>query len=103
MHAFLVAGGRGVRLRPYTTCIPKPLVPIGDECAILEVLLRQLAWQGFERVTIAIGHLGHMIRAYAGDGHQWGLDVDYVSEDMPLGTMGPAVASLDRLPEHSSS
>lgn len=100
MHAFLVAGGRGVRLRPYTTCIPKPLVPIGDECAILEVLLRQLSWQGFERVTIAIGHLGHMIRAYAGDGRQWGLEIDYVTEDMPLGTMGPAVASLDRLPEH---
>lgn len=99
-HAFMVAGGRGVRLRPYTTCIPKPLVPIGDECAILEVLLRQLAWQGFERVTIAIGHLGHMIRAYAGDGCQWGLEIDYVSEEMPLGTMGPAVASLDRLPEH---
>jgi NDP-mannose synthase len=98
-HAVILAGGRGTRLRPYTTSIPKPLVPIGDDCAILEVVLRQLAGQGFRRVTIAIGHLGELIRAYAGDGSQWGLEADYVAEDHPLGTMGPVVAMLDRLPE----
>jgi mannose-1-phosphate guanylyltransferase len=98
-HAVLLAGGKGTRLRPYTTSIPKPLVPIGDECAILEIVLRQLARDGFRRVTIAIGHLGELIRAYVGSGEQWGLEVDYAAEERPLSTMGPVVALLDRLPE----
>jgi NDP-mannose synthase len=98
-HAVILAGGKGARLRPYTTTIPKPLVPIGDESAILEIVMRQLAAQGFRRVTIAIGHLGELIRAYVADGAQWGLDVDYAVEAAPLGTMGPVVTILDRLPE----
>ncbi len=98
-HAVILAGGKGTRLRPYTTTIPKPLVPIGDESAILEIVLRQLAHDGFRRVTIAIGHLGELIRAYVGSGARWGLDVDYATEEKPLGTMGPVVAILDRLPE----
>ncbi len=100
MHAVILAGGRGVRLRPYTTAFPKPLVPIGDEFAILEIVLRQLRSSGFESATIAIGHLGQLIRAYCGDGSQWGLDVRYWTEEEPLGTMGPVVANLDDLPEH---
>lgn len=100
MHAVILAGGRGTRLRPYTTTLPKPLVPIGDEFSILEIVLRQLARRGFARATIAIGYLGSLIRAYVGDGSQWGIDVDYVTEDEPLGTMGPVVLNLDRLPEH---
>jgi NDP-sugar pyrophosphorylase family protein len=98
-HAVLLAGGKGTRLRPYTTSIPKPLVPIGDECAIIEIVLRQLARDGFRRVTIAIGHLGELIRAYVGSGEQWGLEVDYATEDKPLSTMGPVVALLDKLPD----
>ena len=98
-HAVILAGGKGTRLRPYTTTIPKPLVPIGDESAILEIVLRQLARDGYRRITIAIGHLGELIRAYVGSGEQWGLQVDYAMEDKPLGTMGPVVAILDRLPE----
>ncbi len=98
-HAVLLAGGKGTRLRPYTTSFPKPLVPIGDEVAIIEIVLRQLARDGFRRVTIAIGHLGELIQAYVGTGEQWGLDVDYATEDRPLNTMGPVVALLDRLPE----
>ena len=99
-HAVILAGGRGTRLRPYTTTLPKPLVPIGDDCAILEIVLRRLARDGFGRVTIAIGHLGELIRAYAGTGEQWGLDIDYATETRPLNTMGPAVAILDRLPDN---
>jgi NDP-sugar pyrophosphorylase family protein len=98
-HAVILAGGKGTRLRPYTTTIPKPLVPIGDQCAILEIVLRQLAREGFRRVTITIGHLGELIRAYVGTGAQWNLEVDYATEEKPLGTMGPVVAILDRLPE----
>lgn len=98
-HAVILAGGKGTRLRPYTTTIPKPLVPIGDDRAILEIVLRQLAAAGFSRATIAIGHLGELIRAYVGGG-RWGLEVDYATEGRPLGTMGPVVSILDRLPEH---
>ncbi|HTN99989.1 MAG TPA: nucleotidyltransferase family protein [Microthrixaceae bacterium] len=100
MHAVILAGGRGVRLRPYTTAFPKPLVPIGDEFAIIEIVLRQLKQHGFTGVTIAIGHLGQLIRAYCGDGSQWGLEINYWSEDQPLGTMGPVVTNLESLPEY---
>ncbi|MBO1335569.1 nucleotidyltransferase family protein [Streptomyces sp. VRA16 Mangrove soil] len=100
MHAVILAGGKGVRLRPYTTALPKPLVPIGDQHAILEIVLRQLAAAGFTTVTIAIGHLGHIIRAYVGNGARWGLRVGYATEDSPLGTMGPLLTMMDRLPEH---
>ena len=55
MHAVILAGGQGVRLRPYTTRLPKPLVPIGDEFSILDIVLQQLAQQGFDRATLAIG------------------------------------------------
>lgn len=100
MHAVILAGGKGVRLRPYTTALPKPLVPIGDQHAILEIVMRQLASAGFKTVTLAIGHLGHIIRAYVGNGSQWGLRVGYAVEDSPLGTMGPLLTMQDRLPEN---
>lgn len=99
MHGVILAGGKGVRLRPYTTALPKPLVPIGDQHAILEIVLRQLANAGFTSCTIAIGHLGEIIRAYVGDGSQWGLRIDYATEESPLGTMGPLLTLRDRLPE----
>ena len=97
-HAVLLAGGKGTRLRPYTTSLPKPLVPLGEQ-SIVEIVLRQLAARGFARATLAIGHLGHLIEAVVGDGSQWGISVDYVTEDEPLGTMGPVVANLDRFPD----
>jgi NDP-sugar pyrophosphorylase family protein len=99
MHAVILAGGKGIRLRPYTTSLPKPLVPIGGRYSILEIIMKQLAQQGFTRVTLAIGHLGQLIQAYVGDGHQWGLDVEYAHEESPLGTMGPVLMMQDRLPE----
>jgi NDP-sugar pyrophosphorylase family protein len=100
MHVAILAGGRGVRLRPYTTALPKPLVPIGEEYAILDIILQQLVAQGFTRVTLAIGHLGSLIRAFVGDGSRWGLSVDYAEEDKPLSTIGPLLNFLDQLPEH---
>ncbi|MGH3701243.1 MAG: nucleotidyltransferase family protein [Pseudonocardiaceae bacterium] len=100
MHVAILAGGRGVRLRPYTTTIPKPLVPIGDEYAILDIVLQQLRAQGFTHVTLAIGHLGTLIRAFVGEGSRWGLVVDYAEEDRPLSTIGPILNFLDRLPEN---
>lgn len=98
MHAVILAGGKGVRLRPYTSTLPKPLVPIGDRYSILEIVLHQLAAQGFASVTLAIGHLGHLIRSYVGDGERWGLEIRYTTEESPLGTIGPLLA-LEDLPE----
>ena len=97
-HAVLLAGGKGTRLRPYTTSLPKPLVPLGEQ-SIVEIVLRQLARARVRAATLAIGHLGHLIEAVVGDGSQWGISVDYVTEDEPLGTMGPVVANLDRFPD----
>jgi NDP-mannose synthase len=99
MHAIILAGGRGVRLRPYTTCLPKPLMPIGDEFSILDIVLTQLAQRGFDSATLAIGYLGNLIRSYVGDGTRWGMRIDYATEDMPLGTIGPVLQILDRLPD----
>ncbi|MCP3801454.1 sugar phosphate nucleotidyltransferase [Allokutzneria sp. A3M-2-11 16] len=100
MHAIILAGGKGVRLRPYTTRLPKPLVPIGDEFSILDIVLTQLANRGFSGATLAIGYLGELIRSYVGDGSKWGMKIDYAVEEQPLGTIGPVLHLLDDLPEH---
>lgn len=99
-HAVILAGGQGVRLRPYTTSIPKPLVPIGGEMSILEIVLRQLRANGFTTATLAIGHLGQIIRAYVGDGSSWDIDVTFHLEQEPLGTIGPLLFMKDELPEN---
>lgn len=91
-RAVILAGGLGSRLRPYTTVIPKPLMPLGEH-PILEILLLQLARQGFERVDLCIGYLGHLIRAYFGDGSAQGIAIEYHEEAEPLGTMG-ALANI---------
>jgi NDP-sugar pyrophosphorylase family protein len=100
MHAVILAGGKGVRLRPYTTCLPKPLVPIGNQYSILEIVMRQLVRGGFTSVTVAIGHLGRIVQSYVGDGSQWGITVDYATEESPLGTIGPLLCIRDRLPRN---
>src|SRR6184192_1843914 len=61
-RAVVLAGGRGTRLAPYTSVLPKPLMPIGDR-AILEILLGQLGEQGFRDIVLCVGHLSHLIRA----------------------------------------
>jgi NDP-sugar pyrophosphorylase family protein len=99
MQAVILAGGKGVRLRPYTTTLPKPLMPIGDQHTILEIVLDQLAGCGFTSVVLAINHLGPLIKAFVGDGSRWGLTVDYVEEDRPLSTVGPLFALKEKLPD----
>jgi NDP-sugar pyrophosphorylase family protein len=93
----ILAGGKGTRLMPYTTSLPKPLMPVGDY-PILDILLRQLANQGFKKITLAVGHLAGLIRAYFKEGQDWGVDLDYAYETMPLGTAGP----IGRLPRHDN-
>jgi NDP-sugar pyrophosphorylase family protein len=95
MQAIILAGGKGRRLRPYTTVLPKPLMPLGD-MAIIEVVLRQLAASGFDQVTIAVGYLAELLMAYCGDGSKFGLSLKYSREEEPLGTAGP-LALIDGL------
>ena len=86
-RAVVLAGGLGMRLRPYTTVLPKPLMPIGDR-PILDVIVRQLSSHGFERLTIVTGHLAELIEAFFGDGERFGIPIDYYREEEPLGTVG---------------
>ncbi|MDD5630087.1 MAG: sugar phosphate nucleotidyltransferase [Elusimicrobia bacterium] len=87
MQAVILAGGKGTRLRPFTTSLPKPLVPVGD-LPIIEIVLRQLKHFGFAEVIISTGHLAELIEAYCGDGRRWRLRIRYVREDKPLSTAG---------------
>jgi NDP-mannose synthase len=88
VKAIILAGGKGVRLYPITQVIPKPLVPI-REMPILEIVIRQLKKQGIERITLAVGYMANLIRAYFGDGSNYGVKIEYSFEDLPLGTAGP--------------
>jgi NDP-sugar pyrophosphorylase family protein len=97
MRAMILAGGRGARLKPFTVVIPKPLVPI-DQTPILEILVRQLKAQGFDRITLSVGYLSGLIQAYCGDGSAWDVELDYVREAEPLGTAG-CLGQLDDLTE----
>ncbi len=94
----ILAGGKGTRLRPFTASFPKPLVPIGD-LPVLEVLLKQLIAQGFKDVTITVGHLAELIRAYCSHRKTvtQELNIKFVDEDSPTGTAGSlaAIPNLD--------
>jgi NDP-sugar pyrophosphorylase family protein len=88
MRAVILAGGKGTRLAPYTVAFPKPLMPVGD-LPILEIVVRQLRHYGFQRITMAVGHLAELIQTFFGDGSKFGIKIDYSREERPLGTAGP--------------
>lgn len=86
-QAVVLAGGKGSRLLPLTHVLPKPLLPIGER-PILDVVLSLLARNGCTKATLAVGHLGHLIEIYCGDGERWSMEIEYFHEDQPLGTAG---------------
>jgi NDP-sugar pyrophosphorylase family protein len=88
MRAVVLAGGKGTRLQPYTTVFPKPLMPIG-KVPILDVVLRQIISAGFLDITLSVGYLAELVRAYCGDGSRYGVNLRYLHEEDPLGTVGP--------------
>lgn len=87
MKAVIQAGGRGTRLMPYTSVLPKPLMPIGAR-PVLELLVKWLRRNGVVELYITTGYLGHLIRSFCGDGRQWGMRILYSEETEPLGTVG---------------
>lgn len=88
MKAVVLAGGKGTRLAPYTTILPKPLMPIGD-MPILEVMLLQMREAGITDVVLTVGHLSELLRAFFNNGHRLKLNISYSYEERPLGTAGP--------------
>jgi NDP-sugar pyrophosphorylase family protein len=98
MQVIILAGGKGTRLKPYTITLPKPLVPLGD-IPILEIIIKQLTHEGFTKITLAVGHLAHLIEAYFGDGSRFGVSIDYSFENKPLGTAGP-LRIIQNLEDH---
>ncbi len=96
--AVVLAGGLGSRLRPYTVVLPKPLMPVG-ESPILEVIIKQLARNGFSRIILAVNHQADILRAYFGDGKRLGVEIEYSLETKPLGTMGP-LRLMNDLPDN---
>ena len=96
-RAVILAGGKGMRLRPYTTVFPKPLMPLGDK-PILEIVVQQLKAVGIEHITFAVGYLAELIQAFFGQGEKWGLTIDYSREVEPMGTAGPLkqIAQLEQ-------
>jgi NDP-sugar pyrophosphorylase family protein len=97
-RAIVLAGGIGTRLRPYTVVLPKPLMPIGDY-PILEVIVRQLVWQGFTQITLAVNHQANIIKAFFGNGNRWGVPIDYSLETKPMSTVAP-LSLIPDLPEN---
>ncbi|MHB2205422.1 nucleotidyltransferase family protein [Methylobacterium sp. CM6257] len=98
MKAVIQAGGRGMRLRPYTSILPKPLMPIGAR-PVIELLIKWLRRNGVVELYVTTGYLGHLIRSFCGNGRQWGTNIVYTEEAEPLGTIGP----LTLLKKHLTS
>src|SRR4051794_22112476 len=98
MEAVILAGGKGTRLQPYTTVLPKPLMPVGGR-PILGIMIAQLQRAGVTRVRIAVNHMAEIIMAVLGSGERYGLQIDYSIETTALGTVGP-LKLIEDLPEH---
>jgi NDP-sugar pyrophosphorylase family protein len=97
-RAIILAGGLGVRLRPYTTVLPKPLMPVGDR-PVMDIIVRQLSRAGVAHITVATGHLAELVEAFFRDGSEYGVSIDYFREIEPLGTVG-ALALIPGLSDH---
>jgi len=97
MRAVILAGGRGSRLAPFTSVIPKPLLPVAD-MPILEVIIRQLAHAGFDHITLTLGYMSSYFHAFVSQHRSLRrlARIDFVEEERPTGTAG-SLASVPGL------
>lgn len=87
LRAVVMAGGFGTRLRPLTEELPKPMLPLGSR-PLLELIVEQLRDAGIRKVNVATHYKGDVISDHFKDGQDFGVDIRYVKEDQPLGTVG---------------
>jgi dTDP-glucose pyrophosphorylase len=87
IQAVIMAGGYGTRLRPLTEDLPKPMLPIGDK-PLLQRTIERLRDAGIKHVQISTHYLQEKITDYFGDGQAFGVDLNYLYEDQPMGTAG---------------
>lgn len=93
----IMAGGKGIRLRPHTENCPKPMLPVAGK-PMLEHIIDRAKLEGFRHFVLAVHYLGHMIEDYFGNGERFGVRIDYVRETSPLGTAG-ALSLLNPWPD----
>jgi dTDP-glucose pyrophosphorylase len=93
----IMAGGKGKRLLPLTESVPKPLLPVNGS-AIIDRIIWQFSTQGFKQIWISVHHMAEQIVEYLGNGSQFGVDIQYLREKLPLGTAG----ALSLLPYENS-
>ena len=98
MKAVILAGGLGMRLRPFTMAIPKPLLPIGEK-SVLEIQIERLKKYGFNEIYLATNYKSQYIKNYLGDGSHYGVKLIISEEKEPLGTAGPLTLIKHRLDE----
>jgi len=91
----IMAGGQGMRLRPYTEHCPKPMLPVAGR-PMLEHIIERARAEGFQRFVLAVHYLGHMVEDYFGDGSRWQVNIEYLREEAPLGTAGALGLLLPR-------
>ncbi|HEY9676783.1 MAG TPA: nucleotidyltransferase family protein [Drouetiella sp.] len=96
-RAVILAGGKGERLRPYTEDRPKCMIPVLGN-PLLSFQLRLLASYGFNRITICCGYLNEVLQEHFGDGTKYGVKINYLVEETPLGRGGALRAALESLP-----
>ena len=95
LHAFVLAGGLGLRLRPVVGALPKALAPVGGR-PFLSYILAYLQRNGVRQVTLCTGYGAAAVRSFAGSGADWGIHIDYSEEVTPLGTGGAVRLALER-------
>ena len=87
MKAIILAGGLGTRLQPYTTFIPKPMLPLGEK-PLLEHLIGWVKKNGVKDIVLCVSYLRKTIEDYFGDGKRFGVKIEYAISDKPLGDAG---------------
>lgn len=98
MQAVIMAGGKGTRLQSISKDIPKPLFPVLGK-PILEYQIESLKKSSVTDLTIIVGHLGQAIKDYFQSGEKWGVKIEYITEEYPLGTAGALYYLKDKLHE----
>jgi mannose-1-phosphate guanylyltransferase/phosphomannomutase len=98
MKAVIMAGGEGSRLRPLTSNLPKPMIPLVNR-PMMEHVVTLLRRHGFDEVVVTVAYLANAIRTYFGDGSEFGVKMVYATEQTPLGTAGSVRNAMDVLDE----